>query len=435
MAAVNYNLSLNEFIQQYPNSLPLLLNENGQSKHLNLKLRKELVALTSWMNSDATIIDRIYCYVNNITEYPVCSICGKPICHVRTFNKGFPKNCCRDNAKYVASMQKYYNDKEFCKERGKKSKEALDAKYTKEELSNMSKKTRQKQLDDYAEKYNSITEYYNKEELYQLLNGDLYHYSKYMGSTACQRLKRDNLKLYKSIFIHTDEFKPYFKKDTFTVRMLIIAKLNYDISKNLCYCGSKLLFNPETQEIEDHKFCKKCNLRKEFLFKHWAYLMNLPEEEAYQAYVRAVSEKRIATAIENNTSAGFNLYSKVSQKLFEAIYNNLKNKDNVFYATLNDEYRYYLTPEESRYFAEKTNPNGKIYFSVDFIQNNNIIEFDGDYWHRQLNRQYADGIRDSILQSHGFNILRIAEMDFYKDPISVINKCLNYLEGKDYGNA
>ena len=60
MATVNYNLSLNEFIQQYPNSLPLLLNENGQSKHLNLKLRKELVALTSWMNSDATIIDRIF---------------------------------------------------------------------------------------------------------------------------------------------------------------------------------------------------------------------------------------------------------------------------------------------------------------------------------------------------------------------------------------
>ena len=30
MATVNYNLSLNEFVQQYPNSLPLLLNENGQ---------------------------------------------------------------------------------------------------------------------------------------------------------------------------------------------------------------------------------------------------------------------------------------------------------------------------------------------------------------------------------------------------------------------
>lgn len=435
MAAVNYNLSLNEFIQQYPNSLPLLLNENGQSKHLNLKLREELINLTSWMNSDATIIDRIYCYVNNITEYPVCSICGKPICHVRTFNKGFPKNCCRDNAKYVASMQKYYNDKEFCKERGKKSKEALDAKYTKEELSNISKKTRQKQLDDYTEKYNSITEYYTKEELYDMLNQSDYHYSKYMGSTACQRLKRDNLKLYKSIFIHTDEFKPYFKKDTFTVRMLVIAKLNYDISKNLCYCGSKLLFNPETQEIEDHKFCKKCNLKKEFLFKHWAYLMNLPEEEAYQAYVRAVSEKRIATAIENNTSAGFNLYSKVSQKLFEAIYNNLKNKDNVFYATLNDEYRYYLTPEDSKLFEEKTGGEEKVYFSLDFIQNNNIIEFDGDYWHnfpKQLNR---DAVRDEILNNHGYSVLRVTDIDFIKDPISVINKCLNYLEGKDYGNA
>ena len=43
MAAVNYNLSLNEFIQQYPNSLPLLLNENGQSKHLNLKFNLKLL--------------------------------------------------------------------------------------------------------------------------------------------------------------------------------------------------------------------------------------------------------------------------------------------------------------------------------------------------------------------------------------------------------
>ena len=67
----------------------------------------------------------------------------------------------------------------------------------------------------------------------------------------------------------------------------------------------------------------------------------------------------------------------------------------------------------------------KYCFYLDFKQGNKVIEFDGDYWHK-LTNEY-DSIRDVILESRGFDILRIKECDYRKDKQQIVKKCVEFL--------
>lgn len=63
-------------------------------------------------------------------------------------------------------------------------------------------------------------------------------------------------------------------------------------------------------------------------------------------------------------------------------------------------------------------------YHIDFLFRNKIIEFDGDYWHRDVLYEEA---KDAFFNSKGFEILHIKEKDFYKNPDETIKRCLDFL--------
>jgi len=79
-----------------------------------------------------------------------------------------------------------------------------------------------------------------------------------------------------------------------------------------------------------------------------------------------------------------------------------------------------------------TTLDGRHYF-LDFyiLDNNKIIEFDGEYWHSEKRGNITkDKKREDELRSLGFvNILRIRERDFCDNPTDVIKRCLEFIRG------
>jgi len=54
------------------------------------------------------------------------------------------------------------------------------------------------------------------------------------------------------------------------------------------------------------------------------------------------------------------------------------------------------------------------------IQHHIVIEVDGDYWHSLPKRKKLDKIKDAYLQSQGWKVIRLKEMNIYHD----LSKCL-----------
>jgi hypothetical protein len=109
-------------------------------------------------------------------------------------------------------------------------------------------------------------------------------------------------------------------------------------------------------------------------------------------------------------------YSKISQDLFWNIYERLENKENCYFAELNDEYVFY---------AYK---NDLTIINVDFKYNEKIIEFDGEYWHSSNKQKIIDKNRDDFLKLKGYKILRINEILYHKNKEQTINECINFLK-------
>lgn len=137
---------------------------------------------------------------------------------------------------------------------------------------------------------------------------------------------------------------------------------------------------------------------------------------------KLVWQKRQQKWCKNNKKSNF---SKISQKLFWLIYNNLKDKNNIYFATLkngelddsgrNNEYRLQL---KTRIILP------------DFIINKKIIEFDGDYYHNINGRAELDHIRDLEILDCGYEILHIKECDFNNDNEKTLHFCLDFINKK-----
>lgn len=119
-------------------------------------------------------------------------------------------------------------------------------------------------------------------------------------------------------------------------------------------------------------------------------------------------------------------YSKISQKLFSAIYEKIKGEfKDIYFATKidngkNNEFEVICKDEYHRYFLD--------FYVKD---NNKVIEFDGDYWHGQKRgNQQRDQEREDILHSLGYvNILRIRECDYKADPDAAVEQCVEFIRG------
>ena len=81
--------------------------------------------------------------------------------------------------------------------------------------------------------------------------------------------------------------------------------------------------------------------------------------------------------------------------------------------------------KENIYFIQQMNMLDK--YRVDFLINDNIIvECDGDYWHNLPNIKEKDKIRDENLRNNGFIVLRFWEHEIKKDVSNCINKIKEY---------
>ena len=114
-------------------------------------------------------------------------------------------------------------------------------------------------------------------------------------------------------------------------------------------------------------------------------------------------------------------YSKVSQELFWSIVDHVGIKD-IYFAEL------------SNGVADFSGKNNEITIrhengscKPDFIRGNKIIEFDGYYWHIGYVNIQRDNIREQNLINAEYRVLRIEEMDYYKDKELTIKKCIEFL--------
>lgn len=125
-----------------------------------------------------------------------------------------------------------------------------------------------------------------------------------------------------------------------------------------------------------------------------------------------------------------NNFSKISQDLFQNLYDKIKEDFNeIYFATLNENKE---IDESNKNYEFRLSLNNKVILPDFFIKDiNKIIEFDGAYWHGEYKRDDFNKTREikrdkSIINS-GYKIFHIKELNYYKDPEREIQKCLDFI--------
>lgn len=228
-------------------------------------------------------------------------------------------------------------------------------------------------LSNDTNKIYSIEEIKNKIKLYDLNN---------QGIVKCIKLSDKNL--YDSILYHTKDHILQSKK--FTERIFrIINDYDRNFIDECVYCHGALKFYTIDvgYGLSDIKICKNC------VYKH----------------------------------NGFGV-SKISQELFYIIYIKMKLKnDECFFDYINHEYRLKISKNDKDEFKNR-NINENCY-NLDFVYRNKIIEFDGDYWHKDDEKEQA---KSDFLKYKGYEVLHIKEHLYYKDKQKVIEECIQFLQ-------
>lgn len=119
-------------------------------------------------------------------------------------------------------------------------------------------------------------------------------------------------------------------------------------------------------------------------------------------------------------------YSEISQKLFRDIERELSaTPHEIYYATNGKDstFNEYMVHDDQ---------NKRNYFLDFYIKDLNCaIEFDGYFWHDKLSKHKVDKDheREQALIRLGYKILRIKEMEYRKDPDTVLEKCMDFIQG------
>lgn len=125
------------------------------------------------------------------------------------------------------------------------------------------------------------------------------------------------------------------------------------------------------------------------------------------------------------------LYSKISQKLFIGIQSQIND------IALFGDNEYYIYDENTYTYK---------FYDFCLTQRKKIIEFHGDYWHMNpikydecvYNSQLHmtakekwkyDDDKNLLAKLHGFDVMVVWEYDYNKDPIKVLNECINFING------
>lgn len=281
---------------------------------------------------------------------------------------------------------------------------------------------------------------FSKEETINILkNNEKYKY--YFGRSKNRILLNEDPKLYNSIYTHT-KWMDGFKKTNKNLSVRLITLVNYcgDEEKIKCEKCKKNLRKFNYNSMDYNKLCYKCfhhkNINKfpqigwfkqnygdEWEVKHKEHLSTrYPTEGWFKEKYADNWKEELIKFNEINTLRLMNFgtgYSKISQKIFWAIYDNLtdEQKKDCYFKELNNEYFF------------KINNN---FIFVDFKCGNKIIEFDGIYWHKNTNDK--DQIRNKIYEKNNHDLLIINEKDL-KNKKNVVgnhllNKCLSFINNE-----
>jgi len=384
---------------------------------------------------DKNILIKILKLVKNIEQYFIKGGTSK-------FNKDFPNLLSLINI-YTYDMQVYHSNKileakikYLINYNGdinliKKDNKILifEKKYKCFKEANIN--SAQKQWNICHNELNKIKNLYNKEQTRELLKNN---YKKYFGKSGNRRLLNDDKRLYLSLYFYTQEFNTLNKNlNKFSYRLFFF------VNKINIYCEiHKKLKHWKMINNEVIILCSKCNPKypsKEWFFKKygdgWETHMNKRKEKlrkiktnSKEWFIRKYGnttgiikyEDCVEKKMNKLSQLKANKFSVISQELFWKIYERLKNKEGIYFHDLNQEY---VLKIPSEYFYDKT------VMMFDFKQGNNVIEYNGNYWHSSRN----DEKRYKIINEMGYNI-KIITSDEYnrnKKDLKIINECVKFL--------
>jgi len=302
---------------------------------------------------------------------------------------------------------------------------------------------------DVCKKYLDTLGWYDLNETKHILLKDNY-YKNFYGKSGNRKLIKEDPKLYNSIIHHTKILEDI--KDTnsksFIARIVFILEYNSNLSDIKCECGDVISFKQKfsAHKKYEYKFQPFCVNRQPkypsdryFQFKYgdeWEthrdeHVTNMKNKKVLSKewFIKKYGKegelkymdfytKKINTLFNTNKNLNNKKYSKISQKLFNSIKEDLGENKKIYYAENGGEYFINLTNEEKL----KIN---KFCIRPDFLVDDKIIEFNGDYWHRDTKN--ADDLRYGFLKNLGYKILVINECEYKKTPDKVLENCLKFI--------
>lgn len=176
-----------------------------------------------------------------------------------------------------------------------------------------------------------------------------------------------------------------------------------------------------------------CVFTKEYYIKHFG----MSDEEA----VKALSERQATFSLEKciekygdekglerwkerqkdwQENFAKSNYSEISQKLFNSIEVLISCcKYHTYYATKGNKYNNeYILTLKNRVIRPD-------YFIKELKL---IIEFDGEYWHKNEERRLYDRIKENDIKESGYYIINVREEDYKKNPQAEVKRCLDFIE-------
>lgn len=171
-------------------------------------------------------------------------------------------------------------------------------------------------------------------------------------------------------------------------------------------------------ELEGPLFYEKLNKSKAHTIT--SYVVRYGEYVGQEKYIEYLNRRK-------------NYYSLISQEIFDNIKD--ETSKHIYYATHNGEFNSYCNETKTVFF----------YDYVDTFRKK-CIEFNGDYWHcnpKIYNEDYInpagraselwkkDDIKIKHIESCGYKVLVIWELDYMRDKTNIIQQCKDFLYDKD----
>lgn len=221
---------------------------------------------------------------------------------------------------------------------------------------------------------------YTNEEILNLLN--LYDYD-YDNQTFIKQIINGDISLYNSIIENTK---------------------NHTLSTNkLTERIYRIINNYQPEGIDQCKYCQS-------ILKFYTMKLGYGNSKKQICYncVKTYSGKGLCN---------------ISQNLFWNIYKNLNPSIECYFHELNYEKQIYVLDHDKIII---NNPTLNIYrYYPDFVYGDKIIEFDGDYWHQNKEKEET---KDRFYKLKGYDTLHILSSEYAKNPQSIEEQCLTFLQ-------